>query len=58
MRARTFVSNDNEIYNNTVVGGDVGIKVVTYSQGGSCRVSNNIFKNNIVVGAEHDAVRR
>lgn len=46
---------NNLVYNNTVVGGRQGIKVVSYEQTSGCTISNNIVKNNIVVGAsEHN----
>ena len=47
--ARESTSSDNNlIYNNTIVGGYHGIHITTYNQAAGCSVSNNIFKNNIV----------
>ena len=44
-----FVSSNNLVYNNTVVGGQRGIKVDAYSKG-ACELNNNEVKNNICVG--------
>jgi hypothetical protein len=43
-------ADNNLIYNNTVHGGRAGIKVCSYEQGAGMSISNNIIKNNIVIG--------
>jgi hypothetical protein len=50
-------SNNNLIFNNTIAGGFHGIHVTTYNQQSGCAVSNNIVKNNIVVGTVDAALR-
>jgi hypothetical protein len=50
----SYRSNDNLIYNNTVYGGRAGLKCASYSQQAGMSISNNAFKNNIVIGqSEH-----
>lgn len=48
-------TENNLVYNNTLVGGRLGIKVVSYEQTSGCSIRDNVVKNNIVVGAsEHN----
>jgi len=46
----TNLTEDNLIYNNTIYGGQVGIKCNSYSYQAGMSLSNNLFKNNIAVG--------
>lgn len=47
-------AENNRVFNNTIVGGRVGIRVVTYDQWPGITIRNNIIANNIVVDAsEH-----
>jgi hypothetical protein len=44
-----FISENNLVYNNTISGGQRGIKVDAYAVD-NCELNNNIVKNNICVG--------
>ena len=44
---------NNNICNNTMVGGFLGIQVTSYNQSAGLELSNNTFKNNIVVDSTY-----
>ena len=50
-----FISENNHVYNNTVIGGRGGIKVASYSTG-ACELNNNIVKNNICISQTRNAL--
>jgi parallel beta-helix repeat protein len=50
-----WVSENNLVLNNTVVGGRCGFKMATYGWSG-CSVDNNVIANNIFVGATEHAL--
>jgi hypothetical protein len=45
-----YHTDNNLVYNNTIIGTNCGVKMTSYDQG-SCTISNNVFKNNIVIGS-------
>ncbi len=45
-----YHTDGNLVYNNTIIGANCGVKMTSYDQG-SCTISNNVFKNNIVIGS-------
>ena len=49
-------SDDNLIYNNTIVGGYQGIRCLAYNGSSGCSLSGNIFRNNIIVGQTYSAI--
>jgi parallel beta-helix repeat protein len=48
----SYVTTNNKVYNNTSYGGRVGIHVGAYNTRPGMEISNNIIRNNVIVGAE------
>jgi hypothetical protein len=52
-----YDTSNNNILNNTIVGGWIGLQVTSYDQVAGLEVSHNTFRNNIVVAAEGRILR-